>query len=246
MKISHYVVLITTYDDNNLVVNKKSRFLSSVANYATDESAMGIDIKINKDWFLTAFKDKGTSLRQAAKHLEIDPSAMSRILSGQRKLQMSEAQELARFLNVPVAEVLAQAGMDIHEVPENSTIQLTREIDGDGLLSARAEPTALQYHIVAKAKTSLASDKSVVAAEVSALDGSFAFWDGATVLFRDAIEVEGQLADSLCVVTLSDGTMRIAHIGSTRPSGESTLTLPDGKKFKDTIKTATPILAVIP
>ncbi|MCV6545915.1 MAG: helix-turn-helix transcriptional regulator [Cohaesibacter sp.] len=207
---------------------------------------MSNDIKINKDWFMSAFKDRGTSLRRTAKHLEIDPSAMSRTLSGQRKLQMNEAQALARFLNIPVADVLANAGMDINQVPENSSIPLSKQIDGTGLITDHKKAGPLPYHIIAKAKTNLASDKAVIAAEVDTSKGPLEFWDGATFLFRDAIEVEGQLAETLCAVTFSDGTQSIAHISSTRPSGEANLILPNGKKTKDTIKTATPILAIIP
>ncbi|MCV6602816.1 MAG: hypothetical protein OIF54_14860 [Cohaesibacter sp.] len=88
----------------------------------------------------------------------------------------------------------------------------------------------------------MASDKAVIAAEVDTSKGPLEFWDGATFLFRDAIEVEGQLAETLCAITFSDGTQSIAYISSARPSGETNLILPNGKKIKDTLKTAPPSL----
>lgn len=246
MSFPQLIAFITTYYNFNNIVNVKFAPLSIVANYATNQFIMSKDIKINKDWFMSAFKERGTSLRKAAKHLDIDPSAMSRVFSGQRKMQMTEAQDLARFLNLPIADVLANAGMDIHQLPENSTIQLLKQIDETGQIIDHSQAGPLPYHITSKARTNLAADKAVIAAEVSASDGPLEFWDGATFLFREVAEVEGQLSNCLCAVTMSDERSSIAHIVNMRPSGEANLILPNGKKTKDILKTATAVLCIIP
>ena len=66
----------------------------------------GVDTR----WFQNLLADKRLSQRQLAKRLGLDPAAVSLMLRGKRKMSVTEASELARFLGVEMDEVLLHAG----------------------------------------------------------------------------------------------------------------------------------------
>lgn len=70
---------------------------------------------LNKAWFQTALRDRGKSQAALARHLDLDTASMSRLFSGQRRMQLDEAESIARFLSVSVLDVLKQAGLEIRE-----------------------------------------------------------------------------------------------------------------------------------
>lgn len=53
------------------------------------------------------------SQRKLAKMMHLDPSAVSLMLRGMRAISADEAAELSRILGVPLADVLAQIGVDL-------------------------------------------------------------------------------------------------------------------------------------
>lgn len=67
---------------------------------------------LNKAWFTDQFAAKRISQRQLAFQIGMDPAALSMTLSGQRKLQIPEAEAIAAQLGVPAVEVLRHAGLD--------------------------------------------------------------------------------------------------------------------------------------
>lgn len=68
---------------------------------------------LNKVWFTDQFAARQISQRQLAFKIDMDPAAMSLVLSGKRKLQIPEAEQIAAELGVPVVDVLANAGLDV-------------------------------------------------------------------------------------------------------------------------------------
>lgn len=68
---------------------------------------------LNRKWFTDRLAQQGKSQRGLARFMDIDPSAITHILSGKRKLQLTEAEQFASFLGVPVDEVLTQAGIKL-------------------------------------------------------------------------------------------------------------------------------------
>lgn len=66
---------------------------------------------VNKRFFMDTMKDKRISLREVAKKIDVWPAALSRSLDGKRKMQLPEAVKLSQALNVPLAEVLLNAGI---------------------------------------------------------------------------------------------------------------------------------------
>lgn len=72
--------------------------------------------KINAEWFRNKLTQKGRSQRGLARHLKLDPGAVTLMLQGKRKMQLDEAREIASFLGEPVAAVLRAAGLPVGSV----------------------------------------------------------------------------------------------------------------------------------
>ena len=62
---------------------------------------------INSIWFHEKLAEKGASLRDMARFMDLDPSAVSRMLSGERKMSADEQDNIATFLGADLAEVAA-------------------------------------------------------------------------------------------------------------------------------------------
>ena len=62
---------------------------------------------LDRKWFFSALERRRQSLRKLAKHMGLDPSAVSRIVSGDRQLKAHEQDQIAAFLGVSPEEVSA-------------------------------------------------------------------------------------------------------------------------------------------
>ena len=87
---------------------------------------------INTKWFRDRLAERDMSLRRLAKLLELDPSAVSLMLRGHRKMTSEEANRISGLLTIPVTEVLAQAGVPIEEDARSMPVKAT--IDARGAL----------------------------------------------------------------------------------------------------------------
>jgi phage repressor protein C with HTH and peptisase S24 domain len=61
-------------------------------------------------WFQQALERAGASQADLARQLRLAPSAVSRMLKGERQMKLLEAVQIAAFLGVPQEEVLRHAG----------------------------------------------------------------------------------------------------------------------------------------
>jgi phage repressor protein C with HTH and peptisase S24 domain len=61
-------------------------------------------------WFHNALEQAGQSQADLARHLGLAPSAVSRMLRGERQMKLLEAVQTAQFLGVSQEEVLRRAG----------------------------------------------------------------------------------------------------------------------------------------
>jgi phage repressor protein C with HTH and peptisase S24 domain len=61
-------------------------------------------------WFQQALERAGASQADLARHLRLAPSAISRMLKGERQMKLLEAVQVAAFLGVSQEEVLRHAG----------------------------------------------------------------------------------------------------------------------------------------
>ena len=65
---------------------------------------------IDTAWFFDKLREKGYSLRRFSGDLGMDPSAVSRMLNGQRNMSADEQDRVARLLGLPLSEVAAHRG----------------------------------------------------------------------------------------------------------------------------------------
>lgn len=66
--------------------------------------------KIDTAWFRNRLQDIRMSQRQLARHMDLDPAAISLMLRGRRAMSAREAAEIATLLGVPVQDVVRHAG----------------------------------------------------------------------------------------------------------------------------------------
>lgn len=69
--------------------------------------------KVNTSWFKQRLVDRGVSMRGLAKKMspQLDVAAVSLMLRGVRKMQLQEAEQVSKLLNVPLSDVLKNAGI---------------------------------------------------------------------------------------------------------------------------------------
>lgn len=71
-------------------------------------------------WFQQALERVGASQADLARHLRLAPSAISRMLKGERQMKLLEAVQVSAFLGVPQDEVLHHAGASV-DAPARAT-----------------------------------------------------------------------------------------------------------------------------
>lgn len=69
--------------------------------------------EFNKQWFVNRLQAIKLSQRRLAKMIDLDPSAVTLMLSGRRKITTGEVHKIANILNVSVAEIMRHAGIDV-------------------------------------------------------------------------------------------------------------------------------------
>ncbi len=62
---------------------------------------------IDSAWFYEKLSQRDASLRDMARFMGLDPSAVSRMLSGERKMSADEQDQIADYLSLPLEEVAA-------------------------------------------------------------------------------------------------------------------------------------------
>ena len=72
-------------------------------------------------WFQQALERAGVSQADLARHLRLAPSAISRMMKGERQMKLLEAVQIAAFLGVSQDEVLRHAGSAVDAPPRLSS-----------------------------------------------------------------------------------------------------------------------------
>ncbi|MEI5681311.1 MULTISPECIES: helix-turn-helix domain-containing protein [unclassified Mesorhizobium] len=85
-------------------------------------------IKVDKAWFDRRMKEKNLSLRTVAKLMDVDPSALSRVFNGKRRIQVDEIGKIATILNESKSAVLAH--IEVGGAPELSATSSALMDDG--------------------------------------------------------------------------------------------------------------------
>lgn len=204
---------------------------------------------MDKQWFLDRLAEGNKSLRGMARHLGIDVSAMSRMLSGSRRMKTEEANQIAVFLGVPITEVLVRAGAAVKENIAPANIMLAATIDERGIVQKLSDPKPLPQAVIERAQASISAEKStnIVGAQIRATAGPLSVMDDAVVLYiGDAEGVDPAAIGLLSICRARDGEVFFAKIERARKTGEARVIGANGEAREVFLVAATPVLAMIP
>lgn len=87
---------------------------------------------IDSEWFYRQLGQEGRSLREMAKVLGLDPSAVSRMLRGERKMSAEEQDRIAEYLGLSLNEVASRRRGASAGFGERAQEALTMDLDGAG------------------------------------------------------------------------------------------------------------------
>jgi transcriptional regulator with XRE-family HTH domain len=90
---------------------------------------------VNEKWFRDRITDRGTSARQVAHQMGLDPAAMSLMLRGKRGMSPQEAADLSQILGVSYEDVLKHAGIAL-PTDSKKMVPVVGVVDDAGLVSA--------------------------------------------------------------------------------------------------------------
>lgn len=202
---------------------------------------------IDRDWFQKKLDAKGRSLRALARHLDIDPSAASRMLAGTRRMKMEEVDKIALFLGAPVSEVIQHAGMSRDLDGQPTRILLAATIDDKGTLNRMTDPRPLPQAVIDRAQSAIGDrNGKVIAAQVRAATGCLAVLDDAVVLFGTSEGVDPAAIGTLAICRTKDGAQFFGRVTRARKTGEASFQNAAGKEAEVILVTATPVIAIIP
>lgn len=155
---------------------------------------------VNKRFFMDTMKDRQMSLREVAKRIDVWPAALSRSLDGKRKMQIAEAVSLAQVLNIPLPEVLQNAG-----IQEAKTVGRRCNIIGHLTEAGVVEP--IPVGVIERTPIPDSLPDEVVAVQAHTARSQAAYCDGWLTFFSEEhnpIAVIGHFV----LAHLEDGSMR--------------------------------------
>jgi transcriptional regulator with XRE-family HTH domain len=91
-----------------------TRFFTSIASNVYDrcDNCESGNLEMDTNWFREALRRAGSSQADLARHLDLPPSAVSRMVKGDRQMKLQEAVQIATFLDISAEELLRRAGSD--------------------------------------------------------------------------------------------------------------------------------------
>ncbi|MEX2631289.1 MAG: helix-turn-helix transcriptional regulator [Tistlia sp.] len=194
-------------------------------------------------WFARRLAEIGETQRGLARFLGADPSTVSKMLSGVRRIRLEEAEALARFLRVPLLDVLEQAGVSLQGVGETQpAAALVGLVDGEGRIRPwEGEPEAV---LLPLAGAPALHHPALVALR---LEDPESLMDGWTFFHAPAERVEAGAVGRLAVVR-SRGARgeRLAVVEAGEAPDRFQLDGFDGRRTTARLASAVPVLLIRP
>lgn len=170
--------------------------------------------KPNYKWFKDALSDRRLSQRELAKRLDMDPGGLNRRLKGKSRLQIADAEKLAIILEVPVADVLRNAGVkDMRDIAtEGGRVPIIGWVDSELTVHTGKPKGAGTVEAPPIPIADLKALRFVTAASVA---DSF---DGAVAFYREGTGVPAEAMGRPCVITTGTGlrVLRVLRPGYSR------------------------------
>lgn len=193
---------------------------------------------VDREWFRDRLADIKMSQRKLAKHLEVDPAAVTLMLRGERRITTAEAQEIAGVLGVPVTEIMRRAGIDVRD--DVRRVALTGYLTTDAVIEEveEGEPEFIE----APADVPGGSYAVQVRDHMSPHDG----W--VMIISGDKVDPE-RVIDRACACAVSDGKVVTGVIkkGYKRGTFNLVITATQPKILENaSIEWASPILWIKP
>ena len=184
--------------------------------------------KVDKQWFQDKIAERGLSQARFAKMQGLDPSQISLLLSGKRKMKLTDIEMFASALGKPVDQVAAKSGL--YADSKSKEIAATGWVDDNGRISKLKDVTV---------KTDLSLPANAVAIQVRSpatiLDGAYVFY--LKDVYKSPDEVQ-----TLCIV--DDQYVGVLKKGY---SGEGSYCLLSGSNQQEIEpKKVSPVICVIP
>lgn len=157
-------------------------------------------MSVNKRFFMDTMKDRQVSLREVAKKIDVWPAALSRSLDGKRKMQIPEAVRLAQVLNVPLADVLQNAG-----IQEAGAVGRRCNIIGHLIDTGVVKP--VPEGVIERTTVPDSLPDEVVAVQAHTANSQASYCDGWITFFAEE-QHPASLIGHFVLAYLEDGTMR--------------------------------------
>ena len=154
---------------------------------------------IDTDWFTNRLADRGLSQRQLAKLMGLNPSAVSLMLRGRRRMTVEEASQLAVLLQSTSTEVLEAAGVP---VAGGDRVQIGGILQSDGSVSLVAEG----LHDTVEAPPGLPVDALAIQARTGGLE------DGWLYFVAEGHGKPEAAVGQLALVAIRDNGLQLAHV----------------------------------
>ena len=186
---------------------------------------------VNKTFFSDLLVDRGMSLRQLAKRLDVLPSQLSLTFNGKRRMQMAEAVRISQVLGAPLSEVMAAAG-----IAEATSRRCRVEgiLGGDGFVAPVGEGE------IERVLVPDGLPEGCTAVQARTLESQLAWMDG-WVFFCNGAQPPEELAGRFCLVTLADDRRLLATVRRGYATGTFNLSGPV-TILSQRVKSASPVL----
>lgn len=198
---------------------------------------------IDAAWFRDRMAAAGKTQAGLAKHLGVDPSAISAMLSGSRAVKVEEIVKIARFMGTSPESVIRALGISI-KVPEEIAprripVRGTVSMEGVLTLSEIDDP----HRYVELPSVNL---DGCIAARVVDGEGPMQILSGATLVFREPTTLDAAAIGRLSVVRTAHGPLTIQKLRPAINVGSYDLVGPAGVERDAHIALASPIIRIIP
>ncbi len=214
---------------------------------------------VDSAWFARRLGEIGETQRTLARFLGSDPSIVSKMLGGVRRIRLDEAERLARFLRVPLIDVLEHAGVAVAGVEaagqgpatvehpaQGAAAALVGLVDGDGRIAPwRGPPEEILLPLGAAPADPASRPPAALLA--LRLEDAESLMDGWTFFYRPSARVEAAAVGRLAVVRRrGERAERLAVVEVGGPPDGFRISRFDGRQVAVPLASAAPMLLIRP
>lgn len=190
-------------------------------------------IMINTAWFVEQLERRKISQRKLAKLMAVDPSAVSLMFRGQRKITLDEAAQMAVLLDVTPTEILVNAGVKV--APSNTSVKLIGYATDDHSVVLFGEGN----HELTDGPANLPSTAVCIRCQMSS---PAEFMDGWLLFANDTSGRPEQAIDTLALCAIKGNGLKVARIKRGYRKGAFNLSMSSGSVQNVELAWASPII----